>query len=490
MEHLYKFRQNAICGNYETALDYFQMFDNELTRMELAEKSFVIQGKSYKQIRFSLSKEVEIVKEIMQELNFFSNAKTFGESSADDQKQHTPKSNSNKAYKVNQTSTRRKRGSGRQSRLLKTSDNRKKRQGCQSTKIRSVRSSINSKKNCNDKENCDSNSKCIKYNAPAGIDSSIVDMIETSVIQRDIGITWDDIASLDDVKKTLREIIILPTIIPEYFKGIRQPFKSVLLFGPPGTGKTMLAKAVASTGKCTFFNVSPSLILSKWRGDSSKIIRVLFEMATFYSPSVVFFDEIDAIGSHRSGSGSNNNEHEASRQLKSELLIQMDGVNSQKSNETNEKDKSDSTHASQSLPHVMVLAATNHPWSIDQALRRRLEKRIYIPLPDANAREKLFSLYLKDLQISDEVNFQTLSEMTHGYNGADINAICRDASMISMRKKLETIDIDQISNLKSSDVESPITKNDFVSAISRIKSSVSSQDIQNYTKWFDQFGSI
>merc|ERR1719330_2149676 len=189
------------------------------------------------------------------------------------------------------------------------------------------------------------------------------------------------------------------------------------MFGPPGTGKTLLAKAVATECETAFFNVSASTMASKYRGDSEKLVRLLFEMARFYAPTTIFFDEVDALGSKRGDAS----EHESSRRVKAELLVQMDGVTSSTPKDADPDADPDAPPLQPK--QVMVLAATNRPWDLDEALRRRLEKRIYIPLPEAPGRTQLFEINLKDVKLADDVDLGKIAPRAAGYSGADVQMI-------------------------------------------------------------------
>ncbi|XP_033635164.1 katanin p60 ATPase-containing subunit A1-like isoform X2 [Asterias rubens] len=308
---------------------------------------------------------------------------------------------------------------------------------------------------------------------PAGYDKDLVENLERDIVQKNPNVHWADIAGLTEAKRLLEEAVVLPLWMPDYFKGIRRPWKGVMMVGPPGTGKTMLAKAVATECGTTFFNVSSSTLTSKYHGESEKLVRILFEMARFYAPSTIFIDEIDSICSKRGSSS----EHEASRRVKSELLIQMDGVTG-------------ATGGEDSTKTVMVLAATNFPWDIDEALRRRLEKRIYIPLPCPAGREQLLHINTRDVPLEDGIDMKSVAETLEGYSGADITNVCRDASMMAMRRRIQGLRPEQIREIPREELNLPTSMEDFKEAIKKVNKTVGKDDLVKYEKWMEEFGSV
>lgn len=233
-----------------------------------------------------------------------------------------------------------------------------------------------------------------------------------AIVMEKPNVGWNDVAGLEGAKEALKEAVILPIKFPHLFTGKRTPWRGILLFGPPGTGKSYLAKAVATeAGNSTFFSVSSSDLMSKWLGESEKLVKNLFELARQHKPSIIFIDEVDSLCGSR-----NENESEAARRIKTEFLVQMQGVGN----------NNDGT---------LVLGATNIPWVLDAAIRRRFEKRIYIPLPEEPARAQMFKLHLGNTPHSlTEANIHELARKTDGYSGADISIIVRDALMQPVRK--------------------------------------------------------
>ncbi|XP_063900708.1 vacuolar protein sorting-associated protein 4B-like [Zophobas morio] len=224
-------------------------------------------------------------------------------------------------------------------------------------------------------------------------------------------VKWEDVAGLEMAKEALKEAVILPLKFPHLFTGNRTPWSGILLYGPPGTGKSFLAKAVATEAKSTFFSISSSSLISKWLGQSEKLVKNLFEMARERRPAIIFIDEIDSLCSARS-----EGESESAKRVKTEFLVQMNGVG-------------------YDTRGILVLGATNIPWILDSAVRRRFEKRIYISLPDVQARTCMFEMYIGDtphtLTLKD---FRHFGEMSEGYSGADINIVVRDALFQPVRK--------------------------------------------------------
>jgi katanin p60 ATPase-containing subunit A1 len=247
--------------------------------------------------------------------------------------------------------------------------------------------------------------------------------ISAEIFLKDPNVRWDDVAGLEECKRRIREAVVFPIKYPKLFN-FTAPWKGILLFGQPGVGKTLLAKAIATECKTTFFNISASSIVSKWRGDSEKLVRVLFDLARYHAPSTIFIDEIESIMSVRSLE-----EHEGSRRMKTEILIQLDGMDKYKE-------------------HVFLLAATNLPWDLDPAMLRRLEKKIFIDLPNIEARKTLFKINLpRDIVdgygnkiVDSGLDYDIAALRTEGYSGSDIALICKEASMSALRELFENIE--------------------------------------------------
>ncbi|GIY95578.1 vacuolar protein sorting-associated protein 4B [Caerostris extrusa] len=273
----------------------------------------------------------------------------------------------------------------------------------------------------------------------------LISQLEGAIVMETPNIKWSDVAGLEGAKEALKEAVILPIKFPHLFTGKRKPWKGILLFGPPGTGKSFLAKAVATeANNSKFFSVSSSNLVSKWLGESEKLVKNLFEMGRQHKPSIIFIDEIDSLCSSRS-----DNESESARRIKTEFLVQMQGVG-------NDNDG------------ILVVGATNIPWVLDSAIRRRFEKRIYIPLPDIRARRAIFELSVGDTphELTDK-DFKILAERTDGFSGADISVLVQDALMQPVRLVQQATHFKEVSgrspcnrDIEVHDLLTPCSEND------------------------------
>ncbi|KAK7791862.1 hypothetical protein R5R35_000909 [Gryllus longicercus] len=290
----------------------------------------------------------------------------------------------------------------------------------------------------------------------------MAELIRNEIMDSGAPVHWDDIAGLQFAKATIQEIVVWPMLRPEIFTGLRRPPKGILLFGPPGTGKTLIGKCIASQSLSTFFSISASSLTSKWIGDGEKMVRALFAVARCHQPAVIFIDEIDSLLTQRSDT-----EHESSRRIKTEFLVQLDGAT------TGEEDR------------ILVVGATNRPQELDEAARRRLVKRLYIPLPDHEARCQIIQrLMFKENSCLSQDQINEIGKLTDGYSGADVKNLCQEASLGPIR----SINFMDIQNISPEEVR-PISFEDFQHALKRVRASVSSCDLDVYLKWDKTYGS-
>jgi len=248
-------------------------------------------------------------------------------------------------------------------------------------------------------------------------------------------VSWEDIGGLEEVKGKLQEAVEWPLKKPEVFKrlGIRPP-RGILLYGPPGTGKTLLAKAIAKESEANFILVNGPSLLSKWVGESEKAVREIFRKARQTAPTILFFDEIDALVPRRSSSGGDNHSTE---RVVNQMLTEMDGL--------------------ESLNDVVIVAATNRPDIVDPALLRqgRFDRIILTPIPDLKGRKKIFEIYTEKMPKAKGVDIDELAEKTEGYVGADIEGVCREAAMIALREDLNVKSVKMEHFLQALDVVKP-----------------------------------
>ena len=316
----------------------------------------------------------------------------------------------------------------------------------------------------------DARVKQIMKKLPKGVDETAAKQIFNEIVIKGDEVHWDDVAGLEIAKSALKETVVYPFLRPDLFMGLREPARGMLLFGPPGTGKTMLARAVATESKSVFFAISASSLTSKFLGESEKLVRALFVLAKELAPSIIFVDEIDSLLGSRGGSS----EHEATRRIKTEFLIQWSDL--QKAAAGRETTGGDATR-------VLVLAATNLPWAIDEAARRRFVRRAYIPLPEDWVREKqLRTLLSAQKHNLRDRELRELVRKTDGFSGSDITALAKDAAMGPLRSLGE-----KLLEMSPEDIR-PIGLQDFEASLVNIRPSVSKQGLQEFEDWAREFG--
>ncbi|XP_014297558.1 spastin isoform X2 [Microplitis mediator] len=296
-----------------------------------------------------------------------------------------------------------------------------------------------------------------------GVDPKLAQVILDEILEGGTAVQWDDIAGQEVAKQALQEMVILPSLRPELFTGLRTPARGLLLFGPPGNGKTLLARAVATQCNATFFSISAASLTSKYVGEGEKLVRALFAIARELQPSVIFIDEVDSLLSER-----RDNEHEASRRLKTEFLVEFDGL------PCNPDER------------VLVMAATNRPQELDEAALRRFPKRVYVTLPDLQTRVTLLKRLLG--KHSDPLTTEELHKtaiLTEGYSGSDLTGLAKDAALGPIRElnpeQVKALDLNLVRN---------ITLQDFLDSLKRIRRSVSPSSLAAFEKWSLEYGDV
>ncbi|ETO26325.1 hypothetical protein RFI_10810, partial [Reticulomyxa filosa] len=368
-----------------------------------------------------------------------------------------------------------------------------------------------------------------------GLDPKLVESVSHEIMENQPKVTWDDICGLDFQKERIKECVVWPLLRPDIFTGLRNPPKGVLLFGPPGTGKTLIAKgtfshlsiitdnslhisltqffnnkkkAIANQAGRKFFAISASSLTSRWFGEAEKLVKTLFAVARHFEPAIIFIDEI-GLAFYSLLSQRKEGDFEASRRLKTEFLVQMDGAQTQKES------------------RILVIGATNRPQELDEAARRRLVRKLYVPLqkkrkcwmhivhkyvysPDRNGRLQMLRMLLKKSKHEiSESEMETVVSLTDGYSAADIETLVIEAAMGPLRsvsniavlkKKKKMLSVKRYKSFSffcsfeffqtvSSDEVRSIIMEDFEKSLTNIKPSVSEKELVAYVEWNAKYGS-
>ena len=288
------------------------------------------------------------------------------------------------------------------------------------------------------------------------------DTVEELILRDPPNVHWDEIIGLEDAKRAIKQAVVYPSLRPDLFP-LGWP-RGILLFGPPGCGKTLLAAAVANEIKATFISIDAASIMSKWLGEAERNVARIFKAAREKAkdmPSIIFIDEVDSLmGTHRLEVG-------GETRVRNQFIKEMDGIIDKKK-----------------FIHVYVIGSTNKPWTLDAPFIRRFQKRIYVPPPGYQERLGIFKLYTSCLRLSPDVSLEELARLTEGFSGSDILDVCQSVQLKVNSEFFESGRSDKISSPRE------INMQDFLEVLEKRKPSISKASLEVYEKWFNRFKAL